>query len=104
MKKENAVLKDEQGNEISSPRLSDNPSEEGEVKVSLQINGVILVTQHLTMGPDPSHLKSALHMFLLFNIHCVSLSPSRMMERRSPLPRRDKRNGPTKKTKRNREL
>ncbi|KAM9807819.1 chromodomain-helicase-DNA-binding protein 2 [Neosynchiropus ocellatus] len=26
------ALKDEQGNEISSPRLSDNPSEEGEVK------------------------------------------------------------------------
>ncbi|MEQ2207514.1 hypothetical protein XENOCAPTIV_013718, partial [Xenoophorus captivus] len=31
-KKETKVLKDEQGNEISSPRLSDNPSEEGEVK------------------------------------------------------------------------
>uniref|UniRef100_A0A3Q2NQA9 Chromodomain helicase DNA binding protein 2 n=1 Tax=Fundulus heteroclitus TaxID=8078 RepID=A0A3Q2NQA9_FUNHE len=31
-KKEPKVLKDEQGNEISSPRLSDNPSEEGEVK------------------------------------------------------------------------
>lgn len=34
MKKENKILKDEQGNDISSPRLSDNPSEEGEVKVS----------------------------------------------------------------------
>lgn len=33
MKKENKILKDEQGNDISSPRLSDNPSEEGEVKV-----------------------------------------------------------------------
>ncbi|KAM8891320.1 chromodomain-helicase-DNA-binding protein 2 isoform 1-T2 [Spinachia spinachia] len=32
VKKENKVLKDEQGNDISSPRLSDNPSEEGEVK------------------------------------------------------------------------
>ncbi|KAM6961028.1 chromodomain-helicase-DNA-binding protein 2 [Aplochiton taeniatus] len=31
-KKENKVSKDEQGNDISSPRLSDNPSEEGEVK------------------------------------------------------------------------
>ncbi len=36
MKKENKILKDEQGNDISSPRLSDNPSEEGEVKVSLR--------------------------------------------------------------------
>lgn len=27
------ILKDEQGNDIASPRLSDNPSEEGEVKV-----------------------------------------------------------------------
>lgn len=35
VKKENKVLKDEQGNDISSPRLSDNPSEEGEVKVRL---------------------------------------------------------------------
>lgn len=34
MKKESKILKDEQGNDISSPRLSDNPSEEGEVKVS----------------------------------------------------------------------
>lgn len=34
LKKENKNLKDEQGNDISSPRLSDNPSEEGEVKVS----------------------------------------------------------------------
>lgn len=33
VKKENKILKDEQGNDISSPRLSDNPSEEGEVKV-----------------------------------------------------------------------
>uniref|UniRef100_A0A667YQC4 Chromodomain helicase DNA binding protein 2 n=1 Tax=Myripristis murdjan TaxID=586833 RepID=A0A667YQC4_9TELE len=32
IKKENKILKDEQGNDISSPRLSDNPSEEGEVK------------------------------------------------------------------------
>ncbi|XP_054864943.1 chromodomain-helicase-DNA-binding protein 2 isoform X1 [Amphiprion ocellaris] len=32
VKKENKILKDEQGNDISSPRLSDNPSEEGEVK------------------------------------------------------------------------
>ncbi|XP_055365570.1 chromodomain-helicase-DNA-binding protein 2 isoform X3 [Betta splendens] len=32
VKKENKILKDEHGNEISSPRLSDNPSEEGEVK------------------------------------------------------------------------
>ncbi|XP_036963392.1 chromodomain-helicase-DNA-binding protein 2 isoform X2 [Acanthopagrus latus] len=31
-KKESKILKDEQGNDISSPRLSDNPSEEGEVK------------------------------------------------------------------------
>ncbi|XP_037307436.2 chromodomain-helicase-DNA-binding protein 2 isoform X2 [Pungitius pungitius] len=32
VKKENKILKDEQGNDISSPRLSDNLSEEGEVK------------------------------------------------------------------------
>ncbi|XP_075998208.1 chromodomain-helicase-DNA-binding protein 2 isoform X2 [Genypterus blacodes] len=31
-KKDSKVSKDEQGNDISSPRLSDNPSEEGEVK------------------------------------------------------------------------
>ncbi|XP_077452624.1 chromodomain-helicase-DNA-binding protein 2 isoform X1 [Stigmatopora argus] len=30
--KKEKVIKDEQGNEISSPRLSDNPSEEGELK------------------------------------------------------------------------
>ncbi|XP_074489111.1 chromodomain-helicase-DNA-binding protein 2 isoform X2 [Sebastes fasciatus] len=30
--KKEKILKDEQGNDISSPRLSDNPSEEGEVK------------------------------------------------------------------------
>lgn len=34
VKKENKILKDEQGNDVASPRLSDNPSEEGEVKVS----------------------------------------------------------------------
>ncbi|XP_076847370.1 chromodomain-helicase-DNA-binding protein 2 isoform X2 [Brachyhypopomus gauderio] len=32
VKKDNKALKDELANEISSPRLSDNPSEEGEVK------------------------------------------------------------------------
>nr|XP_040017925.1 chromodomain-helicase-DNA-binding protein 2 isoform X1 [Gasterosteus aculeatus aculeatus] len=32
VKKDNKILKDEQGNDVSSPRLSDNPSEEGEVK------------------------------------------------------------------------
>ncbi|KAK6318247.1 hypothetical protein J4Q44_G00115380 [Coregonus suidteri] len=32
VKKENKAPKDEQGNDISSPRLSDNPSEEGEVR------------------------------------------------------------------------
>lgn len=31
--KKEKILKDEQGNDIASPRLSDNPSEEGEVKV-----------------------------------------------------------------------
>lgn len=35
MKKEK-TLKDEQGNDIGSPHLSDNPSEEGEVKVCLK--------------------------------------------------------------------
>ncbi|KAM7414528.1 hypothetical protein PAMA_019374 [Pampus argenteus] len=30
--KKDKILKDEQGNDLSSPRLSDNPSEEGEVK------------------------------------------------------------------------
>lgn len=34
VKKENKILKDDQGNDAASPRLSDNPSEEGEVKVS----------------------------------------------------------------------
>lgn len=34
VKKENKILKDDQGNDVASPRLSDNPSEEGEVKVS----------------------------------------------------------------------
>lgn len=33
--KKDKILKDEQGNDISSPRLSDNPSEEGEVKVCI---------------------------------------------------------------------
>uniref|UniRef100_A0A4W5MY76 Chromodomain helicase DNA binding protein 2 n=1 Tax=Hucho hucho TaxID=62062 RepID=A0A4W5MY76_9TELE len=32
VKKENKAPKDEQGNDISSPRMSDNPSEEGEVR------------------------------------------------------------------------
>ncbi|XP_068169740.1 chromodomain-helicase-DNA-binding protein 2 isoform X2 [Antennarius striatus] len=32
VKKDNKIRKDEQGNDIASPRLSDNPSEEGEVK------------------------------------------------------------------------
>lgn len=44
MKKENKILKDEQGNDISSPRLSDNPSEEGEVKVSHKINTALPAT------------------------------------------------------------
>lgn len=40
MKKENKApkVKDEHGNELSSPRHSDNQSEEGEVKVS-QLGG-----------------------------------------------------------------
>lgn len=41
MKKEK-ILKDEQGNDIASPRLSDNPSEEGEVKVCLTTASAIL--------------------------------------------------------------
>uniref|UniRef100_A0A667YIA2 Chromodomain helicase DNA binding protein 2 n=1 Tax=Myripristis murdjan TaxID=586833 RepID=A0A667YIA2_9TELE len=44
IKKENKILKDEQGNDISSPRLSDNPSEEGEVKVSHKINTALSAT------------------------------------------------------------
>lgn len=40
VKKENKN-KDEQGKDISSPRLSDNPSEEGEVKVSHSIATVM---------------------------------------------------------------
>lgn len=39
MKKEK-ILKDEQGNDIGSPRLSDNPSEEGEVKVRTELTSV----------------------------------------------------------------
>lgn len=39
MKKENKILKDDQGNDVASPRLSDNPSEEGEVKVSEHCSG-----------------------------------------------------------------
>lgn len=38
VKKENKILKDDQGNDVASPRLSDNPSEEGEVKVSERCN------------------------------------------------------------------
>lgn len=34
--KKEKTLKDEQGNDIASPHLSDNPSEEGEVKVCLK--------------------------------------------------------------------
>lgn len=41
MKKENKILKDEQGNDIASPRLSDNPSEEGEVKVCHKITTAV---------------------------------------------------------------
>lgn len=41
MKKEK-ILKDEQGNDIASPRLSDNLSEEGEVKVRLTTASAIL--------------------------------------------------------------
>uniref|UniRef100_A0A671X5U1 Chromodomain helicase DNA binding protein 2 n=1 Tax=Sparus aurata TaxID=8175 RepID=A0A671X5U1_SPAAU len=54
-KKENKILKDEQGNDISSPRLSDNPSEEGEVKVRCRLSkgkktqGPV----HITAGSDP---------------------------------------------------
>lgn len=43
VKKDNKILKDEQGNDVSSPRLSDNPSEEGEVKVSVPSWSVRLV-------------------------------------------------------------
>uniref|UniRef100_A0A8C4EQM4 Chromodomain helicase DNA binding protein 2 n=1 Tax=Dicentrarchus labrax TaxID=13489 RepID=A0A8C4EQM4_DICLA len=51
VKKENKILKDEQGNDISSPRLSDNPSEEGEVKVSKgkKTQGPV----HITAGSEP---------------------------------------------------
>lgn len=41
VKKENKILKDEQGNDIASPRLSDNPSEEGEVKVCHKITTAV---------------------------------------------------------------
>lgn len=40
MKKEK-TLKDEQGHDIASPHLSDNPSEEGEVKVCLKPRGTV---------------------------------------------------------------
>uniref|UniRef100_A0A674E871 Chromodomain helicase DNA binding protein 2 n=1 Tax=Salmo trutta TaxID=8032 RepID=A0A674E871_SALTR len=46
VKKENKAPKDEQGNDISSPRLSDNPSEEGEVR---KPQGPV----HITAGSDP---------------------------------------------------
>uniref|UniRef100_A0A8C7KHD1 Chromodomain helicase DNA binding protein 2 n=1 Tax=Oncorhynchus kisutch TaxID=8019 RepID=A0A8C7KHD1_ONCKI len=55
VKKENKAPKDEQGNYISSPRLSDNPSEEGEVRVShlerprKKPQGPV----HITAGSDP---------------------------------------------------
>lgn len=38
--KKEKILKDEQGNDIGSPRLSDNPSEEGEVKVRPELTSV----------------------------------------------------------------
>lgn len=41
MKKENKIIKDEQGNDVASPRLSDNPSEEGEVKVCGKITSCL---------------------------------------------------------------
>uniref|UniRef100_A0A8C9XZ81 Chromodomain helicase DNA binding protein 2 n=1 Tax=Sander lucioperca TaxID=283035 RepID=A0A8C9XZ81_SANLU len=49
--KKEKILKDEQGNDISSPRLSDNPSEEGEVKVpkGKKTQGPV----HITAGSDP---------------------------------------------------
>uniref|UniRef100_A0A669CWR0 Chromodomain helicase DNA binding protein 2 n=1 Tax=Oreochromis niloticus TaxID=8128 RepID=A0A669CWR0_ORENI len=51
VKKENKILKDEQGNDISSPRLSDNPSEEGEAKGAKgkKTQGPV----HITAGSEP---------------------------------------------------
>uniref|UniRef100_A0A7N8YF75 Chromodomain helicase DNA binding protein 2 n=1 Tax=Mastacembelus armatus TaxID=205130 RepID=A0A7N8YF75_9TELE len=53
VKKENKILKDEQGNDISSPRLSDNPSEEGEVKVSRARGKKTQGPVHITAGSEP---------------------------------------------------
>uniref|UniRef100_A0AAQ5XRI9 DNA helicase n=1 Tax=Amphiprion ocellaris TaxID=80972 RepID=A0AAQ5XRI9_AMPOC len=59
VKKENKILKDEQGNDISSPRLSDNPSEEGEVKVRYKTGSVVSHWKkpqgpvHITAGSEP---------------------------------------------------
>lgn len=83
MKKEK-TLKDEQGNDIVSPHFSDNPSEEGEVKVRLTPP---LQHHELNRSAENSH-DSLL---------------SRMMEERSLPPGKDRKRT-TKRTRKNREL
>lgn len=83
-KKEKA-LKDEQGNDIGSPHFSDNPSEEGEVKVCVK------PPPQRSIGSSAAEEKS--HGCLL----------SRMMEERSP-PRGNDQRRTTKRTRKNREL
>lgn len=82
MKKEK-TLKDEQGNDIASPHFSDNPSEEGEVKVCLSPP----VQHHELCSIEKSH-------------DCLL---GRMMEKRSLPPGKDQRRT-TKRTRKNREL
>lgn len=63
VKKENKIPKDELSNDVSSPRVSDNPSEEGEVKVGplsqMQSRATVdssLVTLHHTIPvPLPNY-------------------------------------------------
>eukprot|EP00064_Thunnus_orientalis_P012385 superscaffoldBa00001893_g12420 len=51
--KKDKILKDDQGNDISSPRLSDNPSEEGEVKPKGAKGKKTQGPVHITAGSEP---------------------------------------------------
>lgn len=83
-KKEKA-LKDEQGNDIASPHFSDNPSEEGEVKVCVMNR--------------PAASRARLRAWKRLTRVCLS----RMTEERSLPPGKDQRRT-TRRTRKNREL
>lgn len=62
---------------------------------------MITVRVHLISVHNTCPLR--LYDLLLFNLHCLLSCSSRTTERRSPLPRKDKRKRTTKRTKKNRE-